>query len=149
MKKSLFWFVAAALVALAACAEGPHPGTEPPVAPNQARLYIYRDSAPNGSQLWSLVSLDHQPLGSVGSGSVFYRDVTPGTYEIEVRSDKLYPDQFKTVRVTPGSRTFVKIEEAASWGQSAWQWNGTTFVVAIVNPAIGAMQIANLRLIAG
>jgi hypothetical protein len=49
---------------------------------------------------------------------VFYRDVAPGTYEVEVRSEELYPNQFKTVRLAPGSITFAKIQQP-SWGKSA------------------------------
>jgi hypothetical protein len=66
-----------------------------------------------------------------------------------VRSDHLYPDQFKTMRLAPGSITFVKIQEQPFWGQSAWQWQGTTFVVTIIDPSIGTVEINRLRLVPG
>ena len=143
--------ILASALALAACAGGggPHPGAEPALAPDKARLYVYRDFAlPSDSPVWTTVSLDRRPLGEAAPGTVFYRDVPPGTYEIEVRSDKLYPNQFKTVRLAAGSRTFVKIDQLSFWGNSR-NWQGTTFVVTIVDPALGARQIAPLHLSSG
>jgi hypothetical protein len=35
------------------------------------------------------------------------------------------------------------------WGQSPRQWSGTTFVAMIVDPAIGRIQTASLRLTPG
>ncbi len=148
MGRSLLGIVALCALALAACAGQP-PGPEPALAPDKARLYVYREIMPNDSPVWTTVSLDHRPLGEAAPGTVFYRDVPPGTYEIEVRSDKLYPNQFKTVRLGAGSRTFVKIAQQPFWGNSPWGWSGTTFVVTIVDPALGAEQIAHLRPSAG
>lgn len=151
MRPSLLRIVVFCTLALAACAAeaGPHPGSEPALAPELARLYVYRDLVLGDSPVWTTVSLNRQPLGESAPGTVFYRDVPPGTYEIEVRSDKPYPDQFKTVRLAAGSRTFVKVEQQPFWGNSPWGWSGTTFIVAIINPALGAQQIASLRLSPG
>ncbi len=149
MRPSPLWIFVLGSLALAACAGEPPPGPEPALAPDKARLYVYRDFTPGGSLVWTTVSLDRHPLGESAPATVFYRDVTPGTYEVEVLSDKLYPDQFKTVRVAAGSRTYVKIEQAAFWGNSPWGWQGATFIVAIVNPALGAQEVAHLRPSAG
>jgi len=149
MKKKLLAMAAAALLALAACAEVPHPGREPPVAADKARLYVYREIDYTSSPIWTTVSLNSEPLGASAPGTVFYRDVAPGTYQIEVLSAKLYPNQFKTVRLAPGSTTFVKVQELYNWGQSPWQWQAETFVVNIMNPAVGAQQMAGLRLTSG
>ncbi len=150
MSSSRLRIFALCTLALAACAEaGPHPGSEPAPSRGMARLYVYRDFDPNGSLVWTTVSLDHRPLGEAAPGTVFYRDVPPGTYEIEVRSDQPYPDQFRTVRLVPGSIAYVKIGQAPYWGSPPWGWQGATFVVTIVDPALGARQIAPLRLSPG
>jgi hypothetical protein len=151
MGQSRRWILPLCLLALAACAggAGPHPGSEPALSPDKARLYVYRDADPNGSLLWTTVSLNHRPLGEAAPGTVFYRDVPPGTYEIEVRSDQPYPDQFKTVRLAAGSVAYVKIGQLPFWGSPPWGWQGSTFVVTIVNPALGAREIAPLRLSSG
>ena len=80
---------------------------------------------------------------------MFYRDVSPGTYEIEVRSERLYRNQFKTGAVAPGSKVFGKIQEQPSWGKSAWGWRGTTFVVSIIDAAVATQEISRLRLSPG
>jgi len=147
MKQSLPWIFALCILALAACAGGADQplGPEPALVPDQARLYVYRYRAYNASLAWTTVSLDHHPLGESAPGTVFYRDVPPGIHEIEVRSDKLYPNQFKTVRLAAGSRTFVRIDQEPYWGNSPWGWQGMTFVVTIIDPALGARQIAGLH----
>lgn len=144
MKCGRLFAIMAVLLALAACA-GPRPGPEPPLSPDMARLYIYRQSNPNGSLVWTTVSLDHRPIGSSGPGTVFYRDVPPGLYQIEVGSDQPYPDQFKTVRLTAGSRTFAEIQQAPYWGETTYLTQGSTFVIRLVDPAFGAQQVARLE----
>jgi hypothetical protein len=150
MRAGLFLVVAGGLLSLLACsAASLEPVVASPPPADKARLYIYRDATIYGSQLWTAVSLNGEAMGSSAPGTVLYRDVAPGTYEIEVRSDKLYPDQFKTVKLAPGSITFVKIQEQQFWGQSARQWQGTTFVVTIIDPSVGTAAISRLRLVPG
>jgi hypothetical protein len=120
---------------------------QPP--PDKGRLYIYRDAATYGSQVWTAVSLNHMRIGDAAPGTVFYRDVAPIDYEISVRSDRLFPDAFKTVRVAPGSITFVKVEfqplcDKAGLGRAA-----ETFIVIIVDPDIARAQMSGLRLVPG
>jgi hypothetical protein len=61
----------------------------------------------------------------------------------------LYPEQAKTVVMAPGTTTFVKIANLPYWGQTARRWLGTTFVVVIVDPAIGQVEIGGLQLAPG
>lgn len=147
------WFTGFALgvLALSSCSMEPYerPGSEPAPAAGMARFYFYRELAPYGSLEWTAISLNHQRVGDSAPGTVFYRDVSPGTYEIEVRSERLYPNQFKTVAVGPGSKVFAKIQEQPSWGKSAWGWQGTTFVVSIIDPVVATQEISRLRLSPG
>jgi hypothetical protein len=136
---------------LGGCDAAPHMSLAemPAVAPGKARIYVYRDATIYDSQQWSEVSLNGEAVGSSAPGTVFYRDVAPGTYRITPRSDKLYPEQAKTVVIAPGTTTFVKVVNLPFWGQSPWLWQGTTFVVVIVAPAIGHVEIDKLRLTPG
>lgn len=150
MSASRFVVIAVSLLSLLACSAAPlQPVVISPPPADKARLCIYRDATIYGSQVWTAVSLDHVPLGDLAPGTAFYRDVASGTYEVEVRSDKLYPDQFKTVTLMPGRITFVKIQEARSWGGSGFGPKGTTFVVTVVDPALGTAEIGGLRPVPG
>lgn len=150
MSASRFVVIAVGFASLLACSTAPRePVVISPPPADKARLYVYRDATIYGSQTWTEVSLDRAPLGNSAPGTVFYRDVAPGSYEVEVRSDRLYPDQFKTVKLVPGGITFVKIEEQPDWGKSAFGAKGTTFVVAVIDPALGRAETAGLRLVPG
>jgi hypothetical protein len=144
-------FALLAVAWLAGCDTAPQMSLAslPPVPPDKVRFYVYREPTYYDSLEWTAVSLNGQKLGVVGPGSVFYRDLPPGTYSIEARSDKLYPGQVKTVAAPPGATVFVRVDNLVFWGQSPRQWSGTTFVATIVEPAIGQYQIASLRLTPG
>jgi hypothetical protein len=120
-----------------------------PVPAGMARFYVLREPTIYDSPTWTAVSLNGEVAGSSAPGTVFYRDVAPGTYRVEARSDKLYPDQVKTVVVRPGSATFVRVDNLPNWGQSPRQWQGTTFTVEIIDPAIGQLEIGKLQLTPG
>lgn len=119
------------------------------VPPGKARLYFYRVADFYDGPEWTTLSLNGVAVGTTGPGTVFYRDVSPGRYLIAASSDKLYPDQTKTVVVAPGSTIFVRVEAQPYWGQTGWLWQGNTFIVAIVAPALGSAQISNLSLTPG
>jgi len=139
-----------ALLSLAACAGEPAaPVVAAPPPADKTRLYIYRDAAIYGSQEWTAVSLNGMKIGDSAPGTVFYRDVAPGTYEVEVRSDSLYPGQFKTARFAAGSIIFARIEDYRGFGNSGFGVARTTFAVAIIDPAIAANEIGQLRLVPG
>jgi hypothetical protein len=121
----------------------------PAVAATKARLIFYRDGNPYDTLVWTRVSLNGENVGASAPGTVFYRDVAPGTYRIGVDSEKLYPDQAKTVVVEPGSTTFVKVVGLPYWGQSGLQWWGYTFTTAVVDPAVGQYEIGALKLTSG
>ncbi|HUC65127.1 MAG TPA: DUF2846 domain-containing protein [Stellaceae bacterium] len=124
-------------------------GPIPPLPAGEARLFFYRDANVYDGLLTTIVSLNGVPVGASELGTVFYRDVAPGTYQIGARSDKLYPDQVKTVAVAPGTTTYVRVQTLPYWGQSGWQWQGNTFIVSIVNPAMAEQEIIPLQHIRG
>jgi hypothetical protein len=143
--------LALSVLALVSCGTEHYarPGTEPPVAAGMARLYFFRDQAPNDPQDWTTVSLNGRKVGDSAPGTVFYRDVPPGRYEVSVRSDLLYPDQFKTVTVASGDVVYAKIASLPHWGATGWGSIATTFVVVIVNPALAQRALAGLYLTPG
>jgi hypothetical protein len=143
--------VAALLGLVAGCDTVPQSlgGTAPPLPHRLARIYVYREPTIYDSTLWTGVTFNDIKVGDCAPGTVFYRDVPPGSYKIEPRSEQLYPGQAKTVFVEPGTSTFAKIQNQPFWGQSPRNTHGTTFTVAIIDPAIGLVEIGRLRLTGG
>jgi len=119
------------------------------VPAGMGRIYFYRENKFYDAQIWTAVSLNRRVVGSSAPGSVFYRDVAPGTYLIEARSDELYPDQARTVVVKPGMIVFARIAVVPAYGKSDLQWMGNTFVVQIVDPAVARLQVRQLELTQG
>jgi hypothetical protein len=153
----------AALVAaagsLASCANLPKPypdlkpyssvaATLPPLAHGMARIYFYRTLSyydlPEGTNAY----LNGKEVGFSRIGTVFYRDVKPGSYLISVLSRGQYPDQFKTIQAKPGQTWYARIESLQSW--SGINTGGTddirggTFVVSLVAPMVGKQEIQDL-----
>jgi hypothetical protein len=132
--------------ALAGCAVTPGPPLALPAAPpDKARLVVYCDVNPVTDPSWTKVSLDRAPLGGIGPGNVFYRDVAPGTHEIEVRSEQLYPNQTRTLSLEPGTTTFIDVQVAIGWGKSDAKPT-RPFTLTIVDPATAERAIAPLAL---
>lgn len=121
----------------------------PPVASGRARIYVYRAPTVYDSTVWTAVLLNGTVIGVSAPGAAFYRDVAPGTYQVEPRSDNLYPDQAKTIAVKAGQTVFVKVQPVPNWNRTGRQTTGNTFTVAIVDPAIGLYEIGSLRLTRG
>jgi hypothetical protein len=121
----------------------------PPMAAGAARIYFYRENDYYAALVWTVVSLNHQKTGALGPGTAFYRDVAPGTYLISASSDHPYPEQARTVALAAGSTTFARVSAPALWGRSELIWQGDTFVVQIIDPAVGRLQIGNLALTHG
>ncbi len=150
MKRRIFLAIPVIAALSAGCGTMPQQQLAlPAVAPTKARLIFYRSAGnPYDGLLWTRIWVNGAAVGDIGSGMVFYRDLPPATYHIVARSEKLYPNQFKTVVVEPGSTTFVKIVSDPYWGKER-DWQGYTFIVAIVDPAIGQHEIGPLRLTSG
>src|SRR5208282_4738647 len=117
----LFLALALAAGSLSSCAAGPGPYPDlqlftaveanlPPPAPGLARIYFYRALSYYDTPEGTIVYINNQAVGYSRIGTVFYRDVNPGSYFISVLSRGAYPNQFKTIQVKPGQSWYVRIE---------------------------------------
>jgi hypothetical protein len=151
MTRHLAFLAYVLLLALGGCAQPPPflavAPLIPPLAPDQARIYFYRDYEPYESLSEPYIYLNGRGIGTSIPGGVFYRDVSPGTYLISVDTVGYYWNPFKTVALQPGDTLYVKIESLKSWessgGESAYE--ADTFVVAIIPPEQGARELAGMR----
>ena len=147
--RRVFRLVLVLLAALGACAAPPTyeqiAPTLPPLAPNMARIFVYRDYETYQSLAWVPVFLNGVRVGAVGPGYVMMRDVPPGTYDIVVASQGLYPNQDKVVVAAPGQSFYAKIETLRGLDPSADRAVPlTTFVVVLIDPEIARREIAHL-----
>jgi len=147
----------AALALLAACTGGGVPAGPtfaqfaaqvPPMPPDRARIFFYRDYEPYESLGRPYVTLNGHVAGISEPGGVFYRDVAPGRYIISVRSPTFYPGQDKSVEMGAGQTAYAKVESLRSYNSGDEFYDPDTFAVVVVNPTEGQRDIAAKRYIA-
>jgi hypothetical protein len=139
------------MLALAACAAEPVPTFDqvgarlPPPPANTARIFVYRDFEPYQSLEWVAVFFNGATVGAVGPGKVFLRDVAPGTYTIEAKSEGLWPEQAKTVTVQPGQTVYAKVTSFKSLNPTGNRQSAiSTFVVVLMDPVTARREIGPL-----
>jgi hypothetical protein len=153
------YFVGALIVAtalgLAACAGGGAPSGPqfsqvaaqlPPVPPDRARFFFYRDYSLYDSLQRPEITLNGQPAAVAEIGGVSYRDEPPGTYLISVPYSAFYPYKDKTVTVAAGQTVYVKIQSNILYNNDTladYDWD--YFVVVLVDPAQAQTEIADKR----
>jgi hypothetical protein len=142
-------------VGLSACVGGGEPpGTRfaavapqvPPVAPDRARFFFYRDYALYDSVQRPTITLNGQPAIVSEPGGVSYRDMPPGTYLISVPYSAIYPNKDKIVTVGPGQTVYAKIQTTLYENDTAMaDYQPDIFVVVLVDTADGQREIATKR----
>ena len=147
--------ILAAAVGLAACAGGGEPpGTRfaqvaaqvPPVPPDRARFFFYRDYSLYNSDQRPAITLNGQPVAISEIGGVTYRDMPPGTYVISVPYSAIYPYKDKTVTVAGGQTVYAKIQtEKYEPNITLIDYQPDIFVVVLVDPAQAQTEIASKR----
>jgi hypothetical protein len=126
------------------------PAAMQPGNPALSRLYFFRDYDASGTMQWTSVFLNGKPVGTLGQGGYFYRDVTPGTYTITVRSEGIHSDQFATATVPRHGTVFVQVYSidfyAAQSISSPFSYNGpATFADDVVAPKLAMARMAKLH----
>jgi hypothetical protein len=142
--------LALVLLALAACAGDQltfdQLGARLPSPPaDTARIFVYRAFEPYQSLDWVPVFFNGATVGAVGPGKVILRDVAPGTYIIEAKSEGLWPEQAKTVAVTAGQTVYAKITSFKGLDPTADRpAELVTYVVVLMDPAAARREIGPL-----
>lgn len=151
MRGVLRQLVLLAVVVVAGCSGEAPPrfdqGGVPPIPAGMARVYLYRTFEPYQSLAYVAVFLNRDDVGAVGPGKVLFRDVAPGTYTIEAKSEGLWPNQTKTVALGAGQTAYAKIESFRGLDPTAdMPEPQTTFVVVLIAPEIAEREMGQLRL---
>jgi hypothetical protein len=113
------WAFVLLALALAGCASTPRLGEvasslKPPGS--NARLFVYRYYDVEQSLQEVPVYVNGAEIGGVGPGQVLVCDLPPGTYTIAPRTDYLWPDQSKSVRVEAGQAIYANVGSFWSTG---------------------------------
>ena len=114
----------------------------PSVPGGAARIWIYRNDAPNEPNQTPYARLNGQIGGVVQPNGAFYRDVPPGYYTVAVDSyGAPYPHQFAEFNLGPGQEAFV---EVLSMRDKVGSSEGlrTFFFTQLVPPEIARPAIA-------
>jgi hypothetical protein len=143
-----FWLTSLLLAAIGGCAEPVrYAQVAPSLAgppPGMARIVVYRDWSYQ-TPSWVPVFFNGTRVSAVGPGYVMLRDVPPGTYDISVASQGLYPNQNKVVVAAAGQTFYAKVETIRGIDPSANRPVPlTTFVVVLVDPELAQREIAPL-----
>jgi hypothetical protein len=147
--------VVALALLLSACAGGGEPqgarfaavaAQLPPVPPDRARFFFYRDYSLYNSLQRPYITLNEQPAAISEPGGVSYRDMPPGTYVISVPYSAIYPNKDKTVSVGGGQTVYAKIQtETFDANVTLIDYQPDIFVVVLVDPADAQRDIATMR----
>ncbi len=155
--KKRFWraLIVAVALGLSACTGGGAPtGTRfidvaaqiPPVPPDRARFFFYRDYSLYDSLQRPYITLNGQPVAISEIGGVSYRDMPPGTYVISVPYSAIYPNKDKIVTVAGGQTVYAKIlTEKYEPNITLADYQADIFVVVLVEPAQAQAEIATKR----
>lgn len=156
--------VAVTLLMLAACSDnsffaGPAnillPGAVanaplPPPAPGTARLIFFRNVDYQGDSAMPMISLNGSPTGKTENGTMFYRDVAPGTYRVTALPSLPFQNQFPTIAVQAGDLKYIQIGTLPNMADLSPERSfEDTFIVSVVDPHWGAYESSSLRRIHG
>jgi hypothetical protein len=150
MSKHIF-ALAIALLALGGCAQPTTlaqfqaAGKIPPVSPDLARIYVFRNFRTGTPPNDPVVSIDGRPVASIAPGCVFERDVPPGRHVLT--TDPKHPEyaEVASVSLAPGSTVYLAVDD--NWVNDDTQGSRTPiFSIAPINPIIARLQAGRLPL---
>lgn len=88
-------------------------------APKQqpARVWFLRPSSAASEILGAdpAIYADGAPIGTIPANSDFYRNFAPGSYSFTVQAYGIPTGQADTLRLAPGSQTYIEVQWAPLW----------------------------------
>ena len=121
-------------------------GRLPPPLPDKARIYVYRWLEPYETMDWARVYLNGRETAVAAPGTVLYRDVPPGRYDITADHGDAFPNQSGTVTVAAGESVYARIEVLAPW-ETSKKGQSDILTVSLVDPRTARQEMANLQYI--
>jgi hypothetical protein len=97
------------LFATAGYAQWAPPRPVPPIPPDEARVWFYRDSGLYDSQQQPYILMNGTIVGVSQPVGSFYFDVKPGFYHVTVQQYLDAPEEAANIDLTPGQQAYLKI----------------------------------------
>jgi hypothetical protein len=147
----LRWFrcfgAIAFFAALCACASGPTTGrfVIPKVAAGMARAWFYREDEPYSGLDRPYVKMNGAIVDISELGGAFYRDVSPGAYDVTIDSYRNFINQFPNVDLRSGETAYFQVFEVGSVSSgvgASREFARPSFYVWAIPAAIAAPQVA-------
>jgi hypothetical protein len=125
----------------------------PPIAPGTARVWFFRGWDASSGQTYvygaaPAIFANGAPIGTMPTGTDFFRDFPPGNYTFTVQPYGLPTAQAVTLQLAPGTQTYLQIQWAASWQfgypEVDFSFAPNTFVVQNMSPQVAQPYLATL-----
>jgi hypothetical protein len=138
----LLVLVTPTLAATAAVPAAPQPET--------ARVWFLRPASPVSRVFGAapMIYANGAPVGTIPPNSDFDRNFAPGTYSFTVQPYGMATGETDTLRLLPGSRTYLEVLSAPVWelgytGASRG-WNSHSFFVLNLSPQLARAYLSGL-----
>jgi hypothetical protein len=121
----------------------------PPVPPGMARVWILRQTNiayENFSAADPAVFINNVDLGHIVRGTVFYHDVSPGTYRFRVQPYGTPTHLVDTVQLGPGVTAFLQVQAIPNW-EAGSPVGGASFQVLTMAPQDAEAAIPTLNFV--
>jgi len=123
----------------------------PAIEPGMARVWFVRSSdAPRGDVQAAapMVFANGSPVANLPTETGFFRDFPPGTYRFTVQPYGLPTAQAATLRLAPGTQTYLQVQWAASWEtgypEAGWGFGANTFNILTMSPQVAEAYLPTL-----
>ena len=118
----------------------------PPLQAGLARVWFLRLFEPAESLATPIISANGVPVGESLPGTVFLRDLTPGTYTFTVPSYGVDFGQAATVHLAAGTSTYLEVQSLPSWaGAGGDNFQRDTLYVRAISPYWAEKYFPTLR----
>jgi hypothetical protein len=114
-----------------------------------ARVWFVRQYEPGENLSTPMIYANGAPVASSVPGTIFYRDLAPGTYTLSVESCGTDVSQDLTVQLAPGGHAELEIQSLQSFTPPDCPPGSGTLYVRPINPRFLQLALPQLAYLGG